>query len=111
MLDQILHYTKHCNNCRHLIEQGNCALGNDWIFDTDSMYCSDYEVCRWVTGKTLLKYYKFTDYAMRQIKKTNACVIESHNTYLYNIDNQAILSRMIVIPEIPKHLIRYPNDA
>jgi len=42
MLDQILHYTKHCNNCKHLIEQGNCNMGNDWIFETDTMYCDDY---------------------------------------------------------------------
>lgn len=42
MLDQILHYTKHCNNCKHLIEQGNCDMGNDWIFETDTMYCDDY---------------------------------------------------------------------
>ena len=64
------------------------------------------ELDRWVTGKTLLKYYKFTDYAMRQIKKTSACIRESHNTYLYNIDDTAISGRKIIIPKIPEHLIK-----
>lgn len=115
-----------CKNCKYDLPHTwnhECAAGRERLRDCNQsimLVCSSFDkktlkevkiMSRWVTGKTLLKYYDFTDYAMRQIKKSDACIQESHNTYLYNIDDPAISGRKIVIPEIPEHLIRYANDV